>query len=46
MTKEELEKRLEAWHRGAGFGVPLNEFLGWTLEQTSAYILRGEIPEE
>lgn len=46
MTKEEFEARIDAWHRGEGFGIPLNEFLGCSVDQMQAYVLRGEIPAD
>lgn len=45
MTREEFEKRLEAWHRGVGFGITLQDFLGWDREQMQTYVLTGELPE-
>lgn len=40
-----VREQINDWHNSRnGFGVSLNEHLGWTDEEMKAYVLRGEVP--
>lgn len=48
MTDEEIEAvnvKIDAWHfDGAGAGLSLHEYMGWTLEQYQKWAVTGVLP--
>jgi hypothetical protein len=37
-TPEQIDDAVDAWHEGAGLGMELHEYLGWTEEEYSAWV--------
>lgn len=37
-TEEEIDDAVERWHKGAGEGLELHEYLGWSVEEYSAWV--------
>lgn len=47
MNKEEILDKIDAWHfDGAGEGLALHEYLGWTWNQYRDWAITGELPDE
>jgi hypothetical protein len=50
LTEDQVDDLIDDWHRGARFEGDserrLHEYLGWTWKQYTAYVERGEIPEQ
>ena len=40
-----VETKIEEWHDAEGGGVPLHEWLGWSVEEYAAYVERGKLPK-
>ncbi|WP_157186566.1 hypothetical protein [Nocardia jiangxiensis] len=38
MTDDEIDDRVDEWHNGAGLGMDLHEYLGWTWEQYQEWL--------
>ncbi|MGY1946670.1 hypothetical protein [Nocardia asiatica] len=38
MTDDEIDDLIDAWHNGAGYGMPLYEYLGWTWNEYKAWV--------
>ncbi|WP_068059187.1 hypothetical protein [Nocardia xishanensis] len=38
MTDDEIDDRVDAWHNGAGGGMPLHEYLGMTWSEYAEWV--------
>lgn len=41
---EQVEDAIDLWHDGAGAGLSLAEFLGWSADEYAAYVEESEVP--
>lgn len=45
VTEDEINDKIDAWHfDGAGEGLALYEYMGWTLEQYQQWAATGVLP--
>ena len=42
----DVDAAVEAWHSGAGDGLELHEYLGWSWEQYARWVDDGIAPDE
>ena len=46
MQSADLDAAVEAWHSGAGDGLELHEYLGWSWVQYARWVDDGIAPDE
>lgn len=44
VSEAEVENAIDAWHDGAGPGLELHEYLGWTWDEYKLWVESGEVP--
>lgn len=45
MTGDELDDKIQEWHEGAGQGLALHEYLGFTLDEYKEWFKTGMVPK-
>lgn len=45
-TAENVHERVHAWQYGAGRGLELHQYLGWTWKQYACWVKTGQVPSD